>query len=176
MLFWKIKKKKQEKASLPRNLIRTKLYEKIWQVNGLRGGENVWQCFSLFFIKRISPWFNQVAFTVWIPEVTLKWLWTFRLSIISISCIWAESSGRRFLSAALIKNSKLYQSVTTTSTSLQPALHIKKAWEELSRNLISYIRKSFELAVINIYCNIAMKSVPVAPRSGFPIKMVASIF
>ena len=46
----------------------------------------------------------------------------------------------------------------------------KKTWEEFCRNFISYIWKSFELAVINMYCNIAMKSVPVAPRSEFPHK------
>ena len=52
----------------------------------------------------------------------------------------------------------------------------KKAWEELCRNFINYIWKSFELAVINIYCNIAMKSVPDEPRSGFPTKMVSFNF
>ena len=52
----------------------------------------------------------------------------------------------------------------------------EKTREQFRRNFINYIRKSFKLAVINIYCNIAMKSVPVAPRTGFPRKMVASIF
>ena len=47
----------------------------------------------------------------------LKWMWTIQLSIISISCIWDESSVRRFLLAAFIENSKLYRSVSTTSTS-----------------------------------------------------------
>ena len=47
----------------------------------------------------------------------MKWLWTFRLSIISIFFTWAESSIWYFLSAAFIENSKSYQSITTTSTS-----------------------------------------------------------
>ena len=71
---------------------------------------NGWQCFSLVFGKRISPWFHQVvfAFIVRIVEVTLKWLWPFQLSIMSISCMWTESSVRCFLSAAFIENSKSY--------------------------------------------------------------------
>ena len=44
-------------------------------------------------------------------EMTLE---LFRLSIISVSCIWVESSVRCFLSAPLIENSKLYQSGITT--------------------------------------------------------------
>ena len=47
----------------------------------------------------------------------LKWLWTFRLSITSISRIWDESSVRHFLIAAFIENSISYWSVSTTSTS-----------------------------------------------------------
>ena len=51
----------------------------------------------------------------------------------------------------------------------------KKTWEDFCRNFITYIWNFFELAEINIYRNISMKSVPVAPRSGFLIKMIVSI-
>ena len=78
------------------------------------------KCMAMFlsiFRKRISPLFNQIVFIVRITELTSKWLWTFRLSIISISCTLAESSIWCFLSVAFIENSKSYQLVTTTSTS-----------------------------------------------------------
>ena len=47
-------------------------------------------------------------------EMTFR---TFRLSIISITCIWFESSVRRFLSAGFIENSKSHRSGATTRTS-----------------------------------------------------------
>ena len=113
--------------------------------------------------------FHQVVFVVRIPEVTLKWLWTFRLSIISISCIWAESSA--FSTCSFYWKFKI-----VSICNYNHHFIFKKAWEEFCRNFISYIWKSFELALINMYCNIAMKSVPAAPRSRFPIKMVECIF
>ena len=74
---------------------------------------------SLFwktYFSKVSPgWFY--CSNSWGNFDCGLWLWTFRLSIISIFCIKAESYVRRFLSAAFIENSKSYWSVTTTSTS-----------------------------------------------------------
>ena len=89
-------------------------------------------------------------------------------NINNTSCIWAKSSVWRFVKAAFIENLKSYRSVNTTSTSYSRKL-------ERSFAEIFYFWKSFELAVINVYCTNTMKSVPVVPRSAFLMKVVESI-
>ena len=116
--------------------------------------------FLSLFRKVVSPSY----FIVRIPKLTLKWLW---LSIIPVSCIWGEFSVRRFLSAALKWKFKII-----FVSNCNENFTFKKAWEQFCRNFISYIRKYFELAVIN-RLQYSMKSVTVAPRSGFPIKDVS---
>ena len=81
----------------------------IWQINGFEARLKCMAMFLSIFRKRFSPWFNQAVFIVRITELTLKWLWRFRLSIISISGTWAQSSVWCFLSVAFIENSKSYQ-------------------------------------------------------------------
>ena len=130
--------------------------------------------FLSIFGKCISPWFHLVRFIVQIPEVTLKWLWTFLLSIISVSCIWVCMS---WVFCQAVSFSSFYWKFKMIFISICNHHFIfKRVWDEFCRNFISYTWISFGFAVINIYCNIAMKSVPVVPRSEFRIKMVASIF
>ena len=57
------------------------------------------QCSSPFLEKL----FHQVSFIVRIPNVTLKWLWKFWLSIISISCLWVEPLSGVFFQQLLLK-------------------------------------------------------------------------
>ena len=83
--------------------------------------------FLSIFWKVVSPsWFycrnSQSNF-----EMTLE---IFLLSIISISCIWVESSAQRFLSAVSIENSKLYPSVTAMSTLHSRKLECKFNWKQ----------------------------------------------
>ena len=94
--------------------------------------------FPFIFRKVVSPsWFYCSN-----SEVTLKWLWKFFAISNLISCIWVESSVRRFFSNFCWKLKIIFIS------NCNEYFTFKKAWEEFCRNFVSYIRKSFELAVI----------------------------
>ena len=116
----------------------------------------------------------------------LSTFWKTYFTMISLGCFYCSNSWRNFemtLDVSVINNFNfLYMSwvfclafsinsfywrfkIISISNYNQHFI-FKKAWEEFCRNFIRYIWKSFELAVINIYCNIGMKWVPVAPRSG----------
>ena len=79
-----------------------------------------------------------VGFIARIPKVTLKCLWnfSFQLPIISISCIWVETSTRSFLVTTRIENSLPIRNYNKHFT-------FKKSLEKFCRNFISYIGKSF---------------------------------
>ena len=112
--------------------------------------------------------FHQVAFIVWIPKVTLKWLWNFSvINNFNFLCIsWVFYPVFSF-------STFNWKFKTISIRNYNQHLTFKKAWEEFCRNFISYIWKSFEVAVIS---NIVMKLIAVLPWSGFLIKMIASIF
>ena len=131
----------------------------------------------VMFLSILENVFHQVGFIIQIPKVTLRWLWNvsvisnFKFLYMNWASVWC------FLSAAIFENSKSYWSGTTTSTSHSIRLCRRESFEEFCRNFISFIWKSFEDALIKrLQYSIAMKLVTVAPRSGFPKKVEASIF
>ena len=87
-------------------------------------------------------------------KLTLKWLWNFRLPIISISYIWIESSALRFVSAAFIENLKLHRSGT------KPPLHIQESLRGVLQKFQQLHQKIFRT------CR-NQHTIIVAPRSGF---------
>ena len=101
-----------------------------------------------------SQFFGKCILSGWVYCSNFRKLWndfaTFWLSAIPISCIWVESSSRRFFLGSfywkfrmiLIRN---YDQHFTSSI----------AWEEFCWYFISQIKKSFELPLINRlwYCH-----------------------
>ena len=115
--------------------------------------------FLFIFGKRIYKF----GFIVRILMVALKWIWTFLVTnSFNFLCIsWVFSPAFSF--------SRFYWKFKIISIrNYNQQFTLKKASKEFCRNLISYIRKAFKL--VAIACNVVIKSVTVAPRSGFPIK------
>ena len=112
--------------------------------------------------------FHQVAFIVWIPKVTLKWLWNFSVTnnFNFLYMSWVFYPAFSF-------STFNWKFKTVSVRNYNQHLTFKESWEEFCRNFISYIWKSFEVVVIS---NIVMKLIAVLPWSGFPMKMIAIIF